>query len=362
LRFMRIGWLILILLLAACSGGSNLASVATRTVQATATPTTTTLTTATPSTAPVQPTTTPVPAPTSTPMPTPTPRPPHFAVTQTLPSHIFIILLENSEESEIMGNPDLPYINLLASQYAVSDNYYAITHPSLPNYLALISGHTFGIDQDCIDCFQNEPNLADTLEAKGKTWKSYQEDMPQPCFLDAFVGHEYVIRHNPFAYFQNVRTNPDRCKRMVPLTQLDEDLRSGDVPDFAWITPNLRHDGHDPESKPVDADRWLTTFVPKILASDAYKKDGMLIITWDEGSTKHTCCGLTSQGGQIPLIVASAAGPHGYHSTIEGRHYSLLRTIEDLWGLDHLGHTNDATVEPICDLFLPFAQCQPDSG
>ncbi len=156
---------------------------------------------------------------------------------------VFLVVMENKEYGQIVGSNDAPFINQLAQQYTLVEDAFAITHPSLPNYLALLAGDTFGISSDCTTCFVSGPNLVDSLEARGRSWKAYMEDMPGPCFTGAAVGG-YALKHNPFLYFQDIRNNPERCQRVVPLTQLDQDLASGSVPDFAWITPNLTHDMH----------------------------------------------------------------------------------------------------------------------
>jgi len=262
------------------------------------------------------------------------------------PGHLFLIVMENRDAASILGNAAAPYINQLAARYAVADQYYAIRHPSLPNYLALIGGDTFGVTSDCTTCFQSAPNLADALEAKGRTWKSYQEDMPRPCFLDAGTAN-YALKHDPFLYFTNIRTNPARCNRVVPLTQFDADLTSGHTPDFAWITPNLIHDMHD--GTIADGDRWLASFVPKILQSDTWKQGGELIITWDEGQGNAGCCGIAA-GGRVPLLVITPSGPKGDHIGTPLTHYSLLRAVEDRWGLARIGHSGDANVQPLPDL------------
>lgn len=272
---------------------------------------------------------------------------------------IFLIMMENHGDDSILGSPDAPFINQLAAQNTVADRYFAIRHPSLPNYLALLGGHTYGIVNDCdnstLKCVQDAPNLADALEAKGKTWKSYQEDLPQPCFLGDSAGGagHYAIRHNPFAYFKSIRENPDRCERIVPLAQLDTDLKGGQAPDFAFITPNLTHDMHD--SNVQVGDRFLQGFVPAILQSDAWKNGGALIVTWDEdekGNESETCCKSVATGGRIPLLIVTPGGPKGGHITTPLDHYSLLRAIEDRWGLDPVGHSADADVPRFPDLVL----------
>jgi len=313
-------WLILLLILTACSGGGTATLPAGETPTAVGTA---------------------VPAATATPPPSPT------NVTRVSARHVFLIVLENSEYREIIGNNDLPYLNGLAAQYTVADSYYAIRHPSLPNYLALLAGHTFEISTDCTsDCFRDDRNLVDALEAKGKTWKSYQEDLPAACFSGDGAGN-YVLKHNPFLYFDDIRNDPQRCNQVVPFTQFVPDLEANRVPDFVWITPNLQHDMHDgPKAK---SDRWLEELVPKIFASAAWQEGGVLFITWDEGVTNKGCC-VVAAGGRVPLLVISPEAAGGYHITARATHYSLLRTIEDLWGLEHLGRSADADALPLFDL------------
>ena len=259
--------------------------------------------------------------------------------------HVFLIVMENKEYDQVIGNANAPYLNRLASQYAVADDYYAVTHPSLPNYLALFGGDTYGIRSDCTDCFVNQTNLADALDAAGKTWKSYQEGLPGPCFLGTQSG-EYALKHDPFLYYQDIRDNPARCRQVVPLTQLSQDLAANQVPNFAWITPNLIHDMHD--GSVADGDRWLASFVPTILASAAWKEGGLLMIVWDEGSSSAGCCGVS--GGRVPLLVISPRGPFGYQSPVPATHYDLLRAVEDLWGLRQIGLTAGPGVQGLPDL------------
>src|SRR5579859_5328678 len=172
------------------------------------------------------------------------PLPSASASAATAAGTVFLIVMENKEYGQLVGSNDAPFINQLAAQYTVVDHAYAITHPSLPNYLALLGGDTFGITADCTTCFVQGPNLVDSLEARGRSWKAYMEDMPSPCFTGTSAGG-YALKHNPFLYFQNIRNNPGRCERIVPLSQLDQDFASGSVPDFVWISPNLIHAMHD---------------------------------------------------------------------------------------------------------------------
>lgn len=270
-------------------------------------------------------------------------------------SHVFVILMENKEYDEVIGSSQAPYINELARTYSSASRYYAISHPSLPNYLALASGSTQGITDDCPDCSFDVKNLADQLDEKRKSWRSYAEDMPSPCYNGGFgppSGAQgrplYVRKHNPWMYFKSVSGNPQRCNQVVPLTQFSADLQSNRLPDYSWIAPNMMHDMHDGSIK--DGDTWLASFVPRILDSPAWKDNGAIFLVWDEGSGDGGCCGY-AKGGRTPAIVVSPLGRRGYQSNVSYTHYSLLRTIEEAWGTGLLGGAGDSQTRSMTDLF-----------
>ena len=277
----------------------------------------------------------PTPTPAATPLPTPTP-----IGSGTLPnfSHVFLIVMENEESTGIMGNNAAAYINTLATGHGLATQYFAVSHPSLPNYLALTAGSTFGIASDCTGCYVDATNIADQVESSGRSWKAYLESMPSSCFVgDAYP---YMQKHNPFIYYDDVRTNPARCaEHVVPFTQLSTDLVNGTVPNLAWITPNMCNDMHDCSIATGDA--WLADVVPGILTSSAFQNGGVLFITWDEGESSAGCCG-NATGGQVATLVIAPNGVAGLRSTIAETHYSLLRTIEDAWGLSALGQAASA--------------------
>ena len=184
----------------------------------------------------------------------------------TLPvfTHVFIIVMENHEYNEIIGSSSAPYINSLATQNALATQYDAASHPSLPNYLSLTAASTFGITSDCENCFLNQTNLADQIEASGRTWRAYMESMPSPCSV-ADSGN-YGMWHNPWVYYNDIRTNTTRCNAdVVPYTQFSSDLTSSKVPNFMWVTPNLCNDMHD--CSVSTGDTWLSKNVPQILNS-----------------------------------------------------------------------------------------------
>jgi hypothetical protein len=250
-------------------------------------------------------------------------------------SHVIIVVMENQENKQVLGSRAAPYLDSLAAQYAVADQFYGITHPSLPNYLALIGGDTFGITSDCNDCFVDSTSLADQIDASGRTWRAYEEGMPSPCLVgDAYP---YAQRHNPFIYFTPIRTNKARCTAdIVPFDRFATDLTQNQLPDLAFITPDVCHDMHD--CSIGDGDRWLSTKVPTILNAPAFQAGGLLVITWDEGTTNAGCCNGLASGGHIPTLLVSSLVRPGFHSAVPETDYNLLRTIEDAWGLAPLGH------------------------
>jgi hypothetical protein len=262
--------------------------------------------------------------------PPPAPRPvavPSF-------SHVFVIVMENHEYGSVIGSSAAPYANGLAASYGLATNYYGASHPSLPNYLALTAGSTFGIASDCTTCYVSATNIADQVEASGRSWKAYMEDMPAPCYMGASSGN-YAMKHNPFMYYTDIRNDAARCAaHVVPFTQFRADVASGQVPNFAWITPNMCNDTHDCPVSTGDA--WLRGVVPTITASSAFRNGGVLFITWDEGSSQAGCCGDT-WGGHIATLVISPRAIPGFRSAIAENHYGLLRTIEDAFRLAHLG-------------------------
>jgi hypothetical protein len=262
-------------------------------------------------------------------------------------SHIFVIVMENKEASQILGSSAAPYINQLAGQYAYAADYYGMRHPSLPNYLALTGGSTFGVASDCVTCYVSGDNIAAQLEKAGRTWKAYMESMPQPCYQGA-GAQGYAQKHDPFIYYNDIRTNANLCQNIVPLTQFQTDLNQNSVPQFAWITPNLCNDMHD--CSVGTGDNWLKTWVPKILASSAWKDNGALFITFDEGVTNAGCCQYAT-GGKVSTLVISPLVKQGFVSHVPYDHYSLLRTIEEAWGLPLLKNAACDCTKPMSDFF-----------
>src|SRR3989441_2823320 len=211
-------------------------------------------------------------------------------------SHIFVIAMENHEYGSVIGRPDSPFVNNLAATYGLATNYFAASHPSLPNYFALTAGSTFGIANDCTACYVNATNIADQVESNGRSWKAYMEDMPAPCFMGASDGN-YAMKHNPFMYYSDIRNNAARCAdHVVPFTQFGVDMSTGQVPNFVWITPNMCSDTHD---CPVSTgDTWLANVVPRIIGSAAFRNGGGPFLNRGEGSSGARCFG-DAWGGHL---------------------------------------------------------------
>jgi hypothetical protein len=307
--------------------------------------------------------------------------------------HVFVINLEN-ENYETTWGPNSParYLNTtLRAKGKLLTQYHAIGHLSLDNYIAEVSGQSpnpttqadcttyvefastgtgaYGqaLGQGCVYPAATK-SIGDQLTAAGKTWRSYQEDMGTPCrhpavgatdpTIVARPGDMYATRHNPFVYFHSIIDTPDCAKNVVDFTHLATDLRSvATTPNLSYITPNLCHDGHDSpcvDGEPgglVSADRFLAAEVPKILASPAYKADGMLVITLDEAAVSSTaaCChtpaapnsakpGLSGPGGgRVGTLVVSPFVAANTTDVTPYNHYALLCSMEDMFGLAHLG-------------------------
>lgn len=329
--------------------------------------------------------------------------------------HVFVIVLENQSYDVTFGkDAPAPYLSrTLPQQGALLTQYYGIGHFSLDNYIAMISGQPPNEDtqRDCYDynefvlrspkldakgravghgCLYPSfvKTLPDQLEAKGLTWRGYMEDMgnipsreapacghapigAKDALERAVPGDQYAAKHDPFVYFHAIIDDRARCDaHVVALDHLAADL-AGDTttPNYAYIVPNICNDGHDhpcidglPGGLPA-ANAFLRKWVPVVLNSPAYKKDGLLIITFDEADSadpaedSQACCGEESMpgapfpagsngpgGGRIGAVLLSPFINPGTVSRRPYNHYSLLRSVEDIFGLPHLAGANGAKV------------------
>jgi hypothetical protein len=239
--------------------------------------------------------------------------------------HVVWIVMENHSYSQVIGSSSAPYENALAGQCGLATNYYGITHPSLPNYIAMTSGDPQGVTDDSGPSSHplNVPSIFSQLGSGG--WRSLQESMTSNCDLSG--SGQYAVRHNPAAYYTNIRTD---CQSYdVPL---------GPTPDisarYTFITPNLCNDTHD---CPVGTgDSWLQTFIPKLTSTAEYQAGSTAIfLTWDEDD-------FTNVNKVATIVIAPSTHP-GTQSATRFDHYSLLRTTEEMLGLPYLGGAAGAT-------------------
>ena len=242
--------------------------------------------------------------------------------TRTLPAgaSVFVVVMENKPAAEALAQP---YTADLARRFALAANYRAVAHPSLPNYLALTSGSTFGVHDDDYHVLART-GIGEQLGQHGVTWRAYMEGLTGDCRQN---HGRYAVKHDPFAYYGGA------CpKQVVSFGPLDGDLAGQDTPRYVWITPDLCHDGHDCAA--ADADAFLGQLVPKILASPAWTRGGVLLLTWDEDDG--------GSGNQVATIVASPE-LKAQRSDRPYDHYSLLATAEDLLRVPRLGAANQAS-------------------
>jgi acid phosphatase len=227
--------------------------------------------------------------------------------------HVFIIVMENKSPSQALSGA---YTASLAQRYALLTDYHALTHPSLPNYLALTSGSTWRITDDGYHPLPRG-GIGDQLTAAGISWRAYMEGMSGDCMTE--VGN-YALRHNPFAYYGG------RCPaNVVSFDRLSDDLASN-TPQFVWISPDMCHDTHDCPLQ--SGDEWLAQTVPHIVDSAAWKQNGVLFIVWDEAEDPRS-------NAVAALVIAPKLKAHT--SAVAYDHYSLLATIEDRLGVNRLG-------------------------
>jgi hypothetical protein len=325
--------------------------------------------------------------------------------------HVWVIVLENKDFEESFG-PDsqAPYLARdLTARGQLLTEYYGTSHASLGNYISMMSGQAPNPDTqaDCQffrDVFPGTPmpdgqtlgvgciypaaikTLVDQLDARGVSWKGYMQDMGSACrhpavgaqddTQQAEVGDQYATRHNPFMYFRSIIDDPGRCAaRVVDLNAMQGDLeRRSTTPAFSFVVPDLCEDGHDApcvDGRPgglQSADAFLKTHVPRILGSPAFEAGGLLIVTWDEANlepdSSQACCDQPTGpntpmpgvfgpgGGRTGTVVLSPWTTPGTKNATPYNHYSLLRSLEDMFGVGHLGYAGMDGLKPFgADVF-----------
>lgn len=286
-------------------------------------------------------------------------------------SKVMIIMMENttlaSLDTEMKGT-GAPNLAAMKAKYALGTDYHGVAHPSLPNYIALTSGDTQGIACDCkpepnqgtcggfscslvtgnCSCNQAVAHLGDQMETAKRSWSVYAESMGTPCNLAD--GNNYVVKHVPFLYYDNVRTDATRCAAHdVDLTKFDGNTAAAD---YSLIVPNLVHDMHGTgflqnTTDIKNGDAWVGPEVDSIMKSTAYTSGGLLVVVWDEDDQSG---GFGGSDDPIAIFVMSPyAKSGGYLSSVKADHYSLLATVEDGLGLPRIAKAAKAT--PLTDYF-----------
>jgi hypothetical protein len=314
--------------------------------------------------------------------------------------HVFIIMMENESLKSLQSSHADPYIHQLFSRDELDTAYYGVTHVSLPNYVAVIAGSTFGTHSDNPTQTFHAPTLAGQLDARHISWEAAMGGLPYPGYTGNWYppgraglppmvmppGALYAKKHDPFMLFPAI-VRRDR-QHIVPLTTLGHQLARGGVPRFIWISPDLCQDMHGQPVTPGaecpsndtprlihDGDRFLQAWVPAITRSAAFRQGpSVLFIVWDEANNPgslapgavraYLAAGPAAPplvaalpwlgrfgGGQVPLIVVTNAGPAAHRVRLWADHYSLLKTVEAAWHLPYLGAARNPSVPTLWPFF-----------
>ena len=242
-----------------------------------------------------------------------------------------VVVEENHNYGDVIANPSIPYLNSLANQYGLAANYFANAHPSIPNYFMLTTGQTLTlIDAVTPDVFPvSDDNVVRELIAAGKTWKSYAEDLPSIGYTGGDSGN-YAVHHNPLAYMTDVQNNSAQKQNFVPFTHFAVDLSTANLPDYSFIVPNVCNDGHN--CPLTTADHWLQTNLDPLIQSAVFRRDGLLVIVFDEADLTD----FTAGGGHVVAVIVSPLAKRGYKSIAFYQHQSVLRLALEGLGVTKL--------------------------
>lgn len=252
-----------------------------------------------------------------------------------------VVLEENHSYSSVIGSSQMPYLNSLATQYALATQYYANTHPSIGNYFMITTGQII-TNNDAFTGTVSVPNIVGSLLSAGKTWKSYAESIPSVGYTGGDVLPLYLRHHVPVSYFSDV-VGTAQANNLVPFTQFAADLKAGQLPDFSFVTPNTQDDAHD--GTLAQADTWLQANIGPLLADPQFQQNGLLIIVFDEAATSDS----TNGGGHVAFVAVGPLVKKGFQSSALYQHQNLLALIASYLGIDgNLGAAAGAS--PMSDL------------
>jgi phospholipase C len=295
-------------------------------------------------------------------------------------SHVIVVMLENASYRQVVGSPNAPFETGLAAQCGVASSYFAAPHWSAANYLAMSAGqYPASSPPGCgsvSQCADSSDNLYHQLTAAGRSWAGFMEAMPTAC--NPSSSGAYKIGHNPILFYQDVP--PGTCQAAdIAVSDLTaqygtfwDDLQSQTLPAFSWVTPDLTDDGEGPWSAAQNeqaADAWLQAFLANVQQSPSYQAGNTLVlVAYDEGTgsdrvTGENCTNMSLDlpvtGGvsahqdscHVPLFVIYPYTPAGDNDPTFLDHYSVTRTVEDLFGLPYLAHAGDAQTASLVGLF-----------
>lgn len=309
-------------------------------------------------------------------------------------NHVFLIVMEN-HSLDALSSRQAPYLRRLIQQSGYDSAYFGVTHVSLPNYVALLSGRTYGTHSDNPDQTFHGPTLAMQLDFHHLSWQAVMQSLPRPGYTGNWYPEKagtnpvvmpknalYAKKHDPFMLFPALAKKDGR--HVIALSQLKTELTRGQVPRFVWITPNLCDDmhGQPPGSSACPSnhgaalvrlgDRFLSRLVPEIEHSPAFRGHSVIFITWDEaqmpsqvtnlaqwkawlgaGPEAPRILGIPVGGGSVPLISIIPGRRQPPHVAVWADHYNLLKTIEAGFGLPYLGHAAARSVQPLTRLVIP---------
>ncbi len=306
-------------------------------------------------------------------------------------SHVFIIVMENHGTQSLIHNPNTPYIDRLMTHYGLDTQYDGITHPSLPNYLGLISGSTQGQLTDNPKTTFRGPTLVTQLRSHHKTWQAVMQSIPSPGYSGAWYPDAtasqsilappnalYAKKHDPFQFFDSI-SHQSLIRHTRNLRAFETELKQGKVPNLIFITPNLCHDMHGqpnqagascPTSQGTQLEqmgnKFLATWVPRIQNSSSWSGNAVIFILWDEANFPTNLAGVAGYlrgapgtprilgiplgGGSVPLIVIDRQIPRPQRVNIVCNHYCVLKTIQSSWRLGYLGATQNPAVKTLVPL------------
>jgi acid phosphatase len=239
--------------------------------------------------------------------------------------HVAIVVEENTNYGSVTTS-SMPYLSGLMTQYGLAMQYYANTHPSIGNYFMLTTGQILtNDDSQTPSSFPvSVDNVVRELVSAGKTWKAYAESLPSVGYLGGDTtsgGGQYYVRHVPIAYLTDVQSSSTQQQNLVPFTQLSQDLATGNLPNYSFITPNGCDDAHD--CGLGTADNWLKNNIDPLIKNSLFQKDGLLVIVFDESGNDNTNGG----GRVVCALISPAFSKPGYQSSTLYQHESVLRLM-----------------------------------